>query len=111
MGLVHIDNLTEGMLLAADTHDRDGRLLLTQGTELTSRHIRMFTTWGIPKVDIQDYDEPLSETTDGDDIAPELLQKAEEELRQLFRNNDLSYPVIAELFKHCLIRKARHKNR
>lgn len=111
MGLVNIDNLTEGMLLAADTHDRNGRLLLTQGTELTSRHIRMFMTWGIPKVDIQDYDEPLTESSAVDDISPELLQKAEEELRYLFRNNDLSYPAISELFQQCLIRKARNANR
>jgi len=111
MGLVQIDNLAEGMLLAADTHDRNGRLLLTQGTELTNRHIRMFMTWGILKVDIQDYDEPLSETSDSDEIAPELLQKAEEELKLLFRKNDLSYPAMAELFQHCLIRKARNENR
>ncbi len=111
MGLVQIDNLTEGMLLAADTHDRNGRLLLTQGAELTNRHIRMFMTWGIQKVDIQDYDEPLSETSDGDVIAPELLQKAEEELKLLFRKNDLTYPAIIELFQQCLTRKARNENR
>lgn len=111
MGLLNIESLEEGMQLAADAHDRNGRLLLTQGTELTSRHIRMFMTWGITRVDVLNHDEPLVQAADGDELPPELLQKAEEELKQQFRKNDLDYPPLSELFKQCLIRKVRNENR
>ncbi len=110
MGLVQIDNLTEGMVLAADTHDRNGRLLLTQGTELTSRHIRMFMTWGIPKVDILDHEAPHVQTTVGEEIQPELMQQVESELTRHFRKIDLTHPAMSELFRQCLIRKVRHAN-
>jgi len=111
MGLVHIDNLEEGMLLAADAHDRNGRLLLTQGTELTSRHIRMFMTWGIQQVDILDHEAPLAQTAVGEDIQPELMQQAENELTQYFRKINMTHPAMSELFRQCLIRKVRHANR
>lgn len=111
MGQVHIDNLEEGMLLATDTHDRNGRLLLTQGTELTSRHIRMFMTWGITQVDILDHEAPLAQTTVGEEIEPEIMQKAEIELTQQFRKINLNHPAMSELFRQCLIRKVRHENR
>lgn len=108
MGLVGIDNLSDGMLLARDIHDRQGRLLLTEGTELTRRHIRMFMTWGISQVDIRDSDAQADQPVDTENVDPALLQQTEKSLAKLFSHNDLSHPAIAELFRLCLIRKLRN---
>lgn len=110
MGFVKIDNLTEGMVLNSDIHDRSGRLLLGCGIELNAKHLRMLRIWGVSEADIAGADgqsggEILLEI----DIAPERLIDAENELRVLFRNTDLNSPVMDELFRLCLLRKVRNE--
>ncbi len=52
MGMVSIDALEVGMLLANDVHDRTGRLLLGTGAALTAKNLVIFRTWGIREADI-----------------------------------------------------------
>jgi hypothetical protein len=111
MGLLSIDNLAEGMVLQSDIHDRSGRLLLGSGAELNGRHIRMFRTWGITEADIVGIDDRLCVTAPAADIDPACLTVAENELRPLFRNADLTYPPMGELFRLCLLRKVQNESR
>ena len=111
MGLLAIDTLAEGMVLASAVHDRSGRLLLDSDTELTAKHLRMFRTWGISEADIVGIEEQGSAATHDDDVDPELLKKVEGDLRRLFCNANLDYPVMEELFRLCLLRKVRHESR
>jgi hypothetical protein len=106
MALVQTDKLAEGMVLASDKHDRNGRLLLTSGTELSSRHIRMLMTWGVSHIDIIDSHLNSIDETEETQIDTAALKKAEDELRLYFRHNDMSHPIIAELFIICSRRKA-----
>ena len=112
MGVVTIDNLTEGMVLADNINDRSGRLLLNAGTELTTKQLRMLRTWGVPEADIIGID-----TQDGvsccgfDEVEPERLRASEEQLRFLFRNVKPDCPVMGELFRLCLLRKVLNENR
>lgn len=40
------------MVLAADVHDRTGRLLLGAGVELDRKRIVILMTWGVTEADI-----------------------------------------------------------
>ncbi len=108
MGMVHLDNLKPGMILAADVHDRNGRLLLGAGNELNDKHIYIFRTWGVPEADITGMEEDSLARTPTDSIDPEIRAAAEAELKPVFRHADLDHPAIAELLQISITRKARH---
>jgi len=111
MGLLTIDHLSEGMILKSDVHDRSGRLLLGSDTELNAKHLRMFRTWGVVEADIVGIDDQAACASVASDVDPASLAAVENELRPLFRNSDLSYPAMAELFRLCLFRKVRNESR
>ena len=105
MGLVSIDKLSEGMVLAGDVVDRSGRLLLEADTVLSARHIRMFMTWGVRLVDIAGQ-ESMVETENTMEIVDQSdVKAAEDELKPLFRNVDMQHPAMVELFRICAARK------
>jgi hypothetical protein len=109
MGNVMIDNLVSGMIVASNVFDRSGRLLLGAGVELNDTHHRMFRSWGILEVDIVGCD--TQETTQqlDNEIDAQRLQEMEAELVPLFRNTNLAYPAMGELFRLCLLRKYLHE--
>jgi hypothetical protein len=111
MGLLTIENLAEGMVLGSDVHDRSGRMLLGSGTELNAKHIRMLRTWGIADADIAGNNEQPDTALLVADVDPACLANAERELLPLFRNAELSFPAMGELFRLCLIRMVRNESR
>jgi len=111
VGLLTLDNLSEKMVLKSAVHDRSGRLLLGGGIELTARHLRMLRMWGVLEADIESIDDQVGGPTPSDEIDPVRLAAAENELRGLFRNTDLSSPVMGELFRLCLLRKVCNESR
>lgn len=52
MDVIATENLSPGMVLEKDVHDRSGRLLLGAGAELTGRQIHILRTWGVVEVAI-----------------------------------------------------------
>ncbi|NTW99914.1 MAG: hypothetical protein HGB35_08325, partial [Geobacteraceae bacterium] len=52
MGIIAIENIETGMVLASDVRDRSGRMLLGSGVELTQKHLVVFRTWGVLEADI-----------------------------------------------------------
>lgn len=111
MGHLALDNLTEGMVLQSDVHDRSGRFLLGCGVELTGRHLRMFRMWGIAEANIVGINDRADDAPQVAAVAPADLARIDSELRQLFCIADLSYPAMAELFRVCLLRKAHNESR
>jgi len=111
VGILALDNLAEGMVLQSDVHDRNGRLLLGCGAELAAKHLRMFRMWGITEADIVAADDQAGGQPLASDVDPVRLAAVEDELRPLFRNTDLSYPAMGELFRLCLLRKVRNESR
>jgi hypothetical protein len=113
LGLLALDNLEEGMVLKSDVFDRSGRLLLGRDTELTVKHLRMFRTWGVAEADIVGIDDQdqAGDTSIAADVDPALLSAVEAEMHQMFRNADLSYPAMKELFRLCLLRRVRNESR
>ena len=60
MGIVALDEIAEGMIVDADVRDMKNRLLLKHGNVITSKHIRIFKTWGVSSIVVRDESEPTS---------------------------------------------------
>lgn len=108
MALVHIDNLTAGMVLARNVCDRSGRLLLPAGAELTAKHFGIFRMWGVLEAEIVG-DSPAGEDNEAAanlELDPAALAKAREEIERLFVHNDFEHPAIKELMRLCVDRRA-----
>jgi hypothetical protein len=115
MATVRINSLREGMTLAQDVKDMNGRLLLRQGVSLLERHITLFKSWGVTEVELLDGSSGGAEsavTGDSKQDSQEQLRlaakaKAEEQLHKIFSANNLSDPMISEFFTLCVARKAK----
>lgn len=108
---VPTENLIPGMLLAADVRDRNGRLLLKTGVELTDKHLYILRTWGIVEVEVVGVDENQEGSAGSVAIDPELWSVIQAEITPLFRHTDLSHPAIKELLRIRIVREARDGNR
>lgn len=103
---VDVDDLTEGVVLAEDINDQQGRLLMPAGTALTARHLRAFQLWGILSVRIRG--EAAGPEADLRDPTPAEISVAEAEVRPRFRG-DLAHPCTAELLRIVARRLAHHR--
>ncbi|UPU38250.1 hypothetical protein M1B72_03740 [Geomonas paludis] len=107
--MVHIDNLTPGMVLSRNVCDRSGRMLLPAGAELTDKHFSIFRMWGVLEVEVagdavvEDAETPAPLNLE---IDPERLAEARAEMERLFIYNDPEHPAIKELMRICTERRA-----
>ncbi|MEW6115882.1 MAG: hypothetical protein AB1553_03160 [Nitrospirota bacterium] len=107
MATIGIDYVKPGMKLNSDVKDRNGRLLLNAGIEITERHLHIFRTWGITEVDIHGITEEQVVPDPTENVDPQVLRNIDVELNDLFRHNDRHHPAIKELFRFCTLRKIR----
>lgn len=111
MGKISVTSLQVGMVLSEDVKDRNGRLLLNSGMELSDRHLRILKIWGVTEVDIdgqtrEAVEERITASIDGD-----LMTACEEWMVRRFRHNDMEIPAVAELLRFCTVRKAQEMTR
>ena len=110
MPTLPLSRLQPQMTLAADVHDRNGRLLARKGMVLSNKHFLVFKTWGIKEVEVIDATQPA--VTDPADVTaqidPEQLHKAIEDLRPRFRLNDGEHPLIQELLRLAAQQQVLH---
>lgn len=111
MGMVPIDNLEAGMVLAADANDRNGRLLLGAGAALTPKHLMIFRTWGVEEADIEGVDGEELAGRLPDDVSREELDSAIASLEPHFRHAGMDHPAIRELLRLAALRKVLHEDR
>lgn len=107
MGLVQIDNLEAGMILASDVKDRNGRMLLGAGAELTQKHMTVFRTWGVIEVDIAGIDYVQEESSVPAEMDPADVAAAEEELRPRFLYSGIEHPALRELMTLAAVKKVQ----
>lgn len=103
MEVLPLDAIKSGMVLASDVKDRNGRILLSAGSEITERHLRIFKMWGILTVQVQGEEtvqSPLPVTSERDS---EQIERVEKEVEKLFCHHDLSHPFIKELFRLAIL--------
>jgi hypothetical protein len=108
VGLVAIENLETGMVLASDVYDRSGRLLLGEGAELNQKHLVIFRTWGVLEADIVGQGGSDAADAVPSDVDPAQLEAARAALAPLFKYSNTDHPAIAELLKLAALRKVQH---
>lgn len=116
MAIITIDRLRQNMVLASDVKDRSGRMLLHAGSPVTEKHVHIFRTWGISEVEITDpaeaeVNESQNTGVVPEQFSPEILERAEAQMRLLFHRTDLRQPFIKGLFNIVLARTARRIQR
>ncbi|MEA3416084.1 MAG: hypothetical protein U9R02_08015 [Thermodesulfobacteriota bacterium] len=98
MGILNINDLKAGMVLAQPAKNRHGAVILGEGKALTEKHINFFKTWGITGVDIKDIDSNQLVKEEMEALSNDIVESIERELDELFppfENN----PVMEEIYK------------
>lgn len=106
MGLVSVDTLNEGSVLAEDVHDINGRLLLREGQEISAKHLRVLKIWGITEVEVvgeSDDDESAVAVAD-----PEKQAAVEAAMKILFSRLDLTHDAIAYVHACAVTHRYTH---
>ncbi|NOY62834.1 MAG: hypothetical protein GXP10_06760 [Gammaproteobacteria bacterium] len=106
MANIPLNDIASGMVLADDVADRNGRVLLRSGAEITEKHIRIMKTWGVVEANIADISKEDVEEKSTAQLDPELLKAAEQEAQEFFRHTDLEHEVIHELHRQWILRYA-----
>ena len=96
MGVLNINDLKEGMVLAADVKNRHEDLLLKKGGELTKKDILILKTWGITEADVEGIDKVEVEKQEMQSLSSPIIASLERELTELFPAFD-DNPVMAEI--------------
>jgi len=98
MGVLHINDLKEGMVLAENVKNRHGDVLLPEGRPLTAKDILILKTWGITEADVEGIDRDKAEKNEMEALPPSVIASIEKEVAELFPEvND--NPVMQEIYR------------
>lgn len=97
MGIIRINELQPGMVLADEVRDISGRLLLGKGKTIQPSHFKTFKIWGVTEVNIRGNNDDKEEIKPNFD--PEQYEKIKETTQQVFCYSDLEHPAIKEIFR------------
>ncbi len=98
MGILNLNDLKEGMVLAAAIKNKHGNILIKEGNTLTAKHILLMKAWGVTEADVVGFDKDQVEKDELHALSPELIEAIEKELRAVFPPFD-SHPVMAEIYR------------
>jgi len=107
MGVINLEDLESGMVLAADAKARNGRVLLNAGSVLTEKHLHIFKAWGVTEADIQGVSRQDVAATAEAQADPRALERAQAVLKERFRHVDAGPPFMEELRRLCLLRAVK----
>ena len=77
MGIINIAELKPDMVLAEDIKDFNGRFLLTEGSKLTPKNLRILKMWGVIAANIDGVSQKDVEAAVIAQLDPEIIEKAE----------------------------------
>ena len=98
MGILNINDLKAGMVLAQSAKNRHGVVILGEGNVLTEKHINSFKTWGVTGVDIKDIDSDQLVKEEMEALSNDIVESIERELDELFPPFEAN-PVMEEIYK------------
>lgn len=107
MGILNLNDLKEGMVLAGDIKNKHGNILIKGGNTLTAKHILLMKAWGVTEADVVGFDRDEIERREMDAASPELVEAIEKELRAVFPPLD-HHPVMAEIYRIARKIKLKH---
>ena len=111
MGIINLEDIQVGMLLAGDIKERSGRVLLAGGSEITEKHLRVFKRWGITEADIKNVDKEEIAANIVAQLDPSLFQNVQSRVRERFCLADMEHPFMEELFRLVTLRQVRHQSK
>lgn len=106
MGRLNIEDITPGMVLAADLHTPQGRFFLAKGSPLTDGHLRACKMWGVTEAEVEDASGARTEQNVLAAIPRETLDALKQRTRRHFAGCDTTHPAIRELARQHLLRHA-----
>jgi len=98
MGMLSINDLKTGMVLARSAKNRHGAVILGKDNVLTEKHINSLKTWGITEVDIKDIDGDQVIKHEMEALSNDITESIERELDELFPILEAN-PVMEEIYK------------
>jgi len=98
MGILNLNDLKEGMVLAADIKNKHGNILIRESNTLTAKHILLMKAWGVTEADVVGFDRDQVEKEEMHALSPEFIEAIEKELRAVFPPFD-NNPVMAEMYR------------
>ena len=104
MALISTEEIQVGMILEKDVKNSHGQVLIRSGMELKERHLTLIRSWGVTEVVVRGEEKPKGEALD---VSPEAYTWAENSLRNRFSRVALTDPVMQEIFRQSVMRKAR----
>jgi len=84
MGILNINDLKEGMTLAADVKNKHGNIMIRQGMTLSEKHIMLLKAWGISDADVDGFDRDQLNEEEMKTVSPEVIEVIEKDLRAFF---------------------------
>ena len=74
MGILNINDLKEGMTLAADVKNKHGNIMIRQGMALSEKHIMLLKAWGIAEADVDGFDRDQLHEDEMKTVSPEVIE-------------------------------------
>ncbi|WP_303850128.1 HDOD domain-containing protein [Seleniivibrio woodruffii] len=99
MGLIYIDDLRPGMKLEHDLICPNGRFLLSSGSILEEKHIRIARSWGITEAHVVGMDRETLNLEAQAGFSPETMASVDAYMEQLYRFADLTVPAMGEIHR------------
>lgn len=106
MGMINLAEIKPDMVLADDLRNHNGRFLLSKGTKLTSKDIRILKMWGIIEAEIEGINRIDIEKKAISQLNPAIVKLAEKKARKLFVHTNLKHAAMRELYRCSKIRIA-----
>jgi len=107
VGIINIDDLQPGMVLAADLRSSQGRMLLPKGSALTEKGLRTCKIWGVTEADVVGVREEQIEASHLNELDPDVLTACKALARRRFMLSDMRHEAVRELAKLSVVRMAR----
>ena len=84
MGILNINDIKEGMTLAADVKNKHGNIMIKQGMSLSEKHIMLLKAWGIAEADVEGFNREQLHQEEMKTVSPEVIEAIEKELSDFF---------------------------
>lgn len=98
MGVLSVNDLEDGMVLASDVSNKHGNVLLKKGDMINEKQIMLLKSWGITKADIKGVDRDQVEKREMEELSTDLIASIEKDLKDLFPSFG-DNPLMEELYR------------
>ena len=108
MTTIKLKHIELGAILSDDAKDVNGRMLLSAGSEIQEKHLKIFKTWGVTEVSIVG-DDHLEGDIEIDlfNVEPELLEQIEQDIANLFILSNNEHSANRELREYMVLKKVK----